>query len=82
MNSTYTSGPVTFRRATEADAPALRRLARLDDRRLPAGDLLLAEVGVEVQAAVSTDGRSAVADPWRPTAGLVQALRAFAVRTA
>jgi hypothetical protein len=82
MRTPHTSSLVTFRRATAEDEPALRRLARLDDRRLPSGDLVLAQVGAEVQAAVSIDGHAAVADPWRPTAGLVHALRAFALRTA
>jgi hypothetical protein len=66
-----------IRPASEADLPALRRLAHLDDRRLPSGELVLAEEGGEIRAAVATQSGSAIADPWRPTARIVDALRAW-----
>jgi hypothetical protein len=78
MNHTHsTQNPVVIRPASEADAPALRCLARLDDRRLPRGELILAQVGSEIRAAVSTSDGAAIADPWTPTAGIVDALRAW-----
>src|SRR5207247_10839595 len=66
---------VTIRRAYPDDAAALARLAALDSRRAPAGDLLVAEVEGELWAAVTVDGAVAVADPFRATAGLVRLLR-------
>ena len=79
-NSLSTSAPagepelVTVRNATAADARALRRLAALDDRRLPAGPHLVAEVGGEIVAAVGVRARQVVADPFRRTADLVALL--------
>lgn len=58
------------REAVPADFDALVRLAALDDRRVPSGKIVLAEVDGELVAAVSLDGH-AVADPFRPTADLV-----------
>ena len=72
---------VNIRRASGSDLPELRRLAHLDDRRLPRGELVVAEEDGAIRAAVSADG-SAIADPWRPTARLVDALRAFRTATA
>jgi len=56
------------------DEPALRRLAELDSRRVPAGEVLVAAVGGELVAALSVDGTAAIADPFRPTLGLVRLL--------
>jgi hypothetical protein len=36
---------------------------------------MVAEVGGEISAAVSTDGRTVIADPFRPTADVVTLLR-------
>ena len=67
--------PITITHATEADNPAVWRLAALDDRRAPRGPALLAYVDGELRAAVGlVDGR-AVADPFHPTAELVEVLR-------
>ncbi|HEX8645364.1 MAG TPA: hypothetical protein VF715_00595 [Thermoleophilaceae bacterium] len=78
MDNTHTTHmPVVFRPAGESDRPALSRLARLDDRRIPRGDLVLAQVGSEIRAAVSTSDGAAIADPWTPTAAIVDALRAW-----
>jgi hypothetical protein len=66
---------VTIRRARPADAAAVRRLAQMDDRRLPRGELLVAEVCGEIRAAVSLADGSAIADPWRRTDDLVALLR-------
>lgn len=66
--------PVTIRMARPADAPAVHALEELDSRRLADGDVLLAEVGGEVRAAMTVGGSEAVADPFRPTADLVELL--------
>jgi hypothetical protein len=67
---------VTIRRAAPGDAAAVQRLAELDSRRAPHGTVLLAEVGLELLAAVSLDDGHTVADPFRPTADLVALLSA------
>jgi hypothetical protein len=60
-----------IRWALPSDLPALERLAALDSNRLPAGPLLVAEVGDELWAALSVLDGIAVADPFRPSANLV-----------
>ena len=66
---------LTIRRATAADAFAVRRLAALDSAFPPTGDVLLAEMGHELWAALSIDTGAAVADPFRPSLDLVDLLR-------
>ena len=58
-----------------SDEAAIRRLALLDDRRPPHGPALLAYVGSELRAAVGILDGQAVADPFHPTAGIVEMLR-------
>jgi hypothetical protein len=58
---------VVIRHSTRADAEGLRRLALLDDRPLPEGELLVAEVGGEIVAARSLAHGAGVADPFRRT---------------
>ena len=53
---------------TAADLAALDRLAVLDSASPPTGDVLLAEVGDELWAAVAVDTGAAIADPFRPSA--------------
>jgi hypothetical protein len=74
---------VVIRAARGSDGPALRRLAELDSRPVPAGDLLVAETGDEVVAALSVDTGARVADPFRRTADVVDLLeyRARRLRT-
>jgi hypothetical protein len=68
------TSPITITHASE-DSPEVRRLALLDDRRALRGPALLAYVGGEPRAAVGLlDGR-AVADPFHPTAEIVEILR-------
>lgn len=70
--------PLTLRFGFPDDAQAVARLAALDSSEPPSWPLLLAEVGGELQAALSlADGR-VVADPFRSTVALVQLLRARA----
>jgi hypothetical protein len=79
---TVRTSDIVIRRARPADAAALRRLARLDDRRLPRGELLVAEVEGEIRAAVGLADGAAIADPWQLTADLVELLRLPASRAA
>jgi hypothetical protein len=65
---------VTIRRATAADRVALERLAALDSAPAPVGDVLLAEVDDAAVAAIELAGGATIADPFRPTAELVELL--------
>ena len=73
--STPMPDPVTIRRAYPDDGDELVGLAALDCRRLPAGDLLVAEVDGHLWAALSLDAGEAIADPFRPAAAIVRLLR-------
>ena len=74
MNFNHTD-PIVIRQAREADAVKLNRLAALDSAMLPAGQLLIAEVAGEPRAAVSVSDGTAVADPFYPSATLVELIR-------
>jgi hypothetical protein len=65
---------LTIRLSTDADRFNIERLAQLDSRRPPHGDVLLAEIDGRLVAAVGMDGR-AVADPFERTAAVVRLLR-------
>jgi hypothetical protein len=65
---------VVIRAARGSDGPALRRLAELDSRPVPAGEVLIAETGDEVVAALSLETGARVADPFRRTADVVDLL--------
>jgi hypothetical protein len=69
---------ITIRRAQASDDEALRRLAALDSRRIPTDELLVAEVDGELRAALGLVHREYVADPFHPSAGLVELLAARA----
>ena len=66
---------VTVRPYLPNDRPSVWRLAALDDRRVPAEPLVLAETNGRLVAAVSRRTGEAVADPFEPTAHLVEMLR-------
>ena len=74
ITSTTTSESVLMRRATGADTARIQLLARLDDKRMPAGPFLVAEMGGEIVAARSLSTGDVVADPFRPTADAVAML--------
>ena len=75
-----TTDTVTIRHAGSQDAVALKLLAMLDSSQPLAGPVLVAESSGLVLAAMSLrDGRVA-ADPFFPTADLVELLRARAER--
>lgn len=66
---------LAIRHDTAEDLRDLRRLAALDDRRLPAGPLLLGLVDGRLDAAVSIRTGDAIADPFRRTQDTVELLR-------
>jgi hypothetical protein len=68
------SDSFTIRAACAADGAALRRIAQRDSRAVPAGELLIAELDGEAQAAVALASGDVIADPFRPTAELVRML--------
>ncbi len=67
--------PVTIRPASAEDAPTLVALAILDSAAVPPAPVLVAEVDGELRAAVSLWDGQAIADPFHPTADLVELLR-------
>jgi hypothetical protein len=70
------AGTIMVRRSERYDVPALRRLAELDGRLLPAGRFLLAEIGDELVAAAALDtNEEPMADPLRPRADICELLR-------
>ena len=74
--------PVLVRNATAADERRIRVLARLDDRRYPAGPHLVAELSGEIVAALSLASGSVVADPFRRTREASDLLRLRAAQIA
>jgi hypothetical protein len=70
---TASSPVVTIRLAQDQDAPALTDLSELDGRRVEHHPVLVAEVDGRLAAARDIDGH-AVADPFRPTAHLLDLL--------
>lgn len=66
---------VLTRRAGIDDAGRIRELAHLDNKRMPAGPFLVAEMGGEMVAAVSLSRGTVVADPFRLTSDAVAMLR-------
>jgi hypothetical protein len=67
---------VVIRVATPADLDDLRRLAALDSARALLGTVLVAQSDGRIHAAYSVDEGRAIADPFTPTAGLVELLKA------
>jgi hypothetical protein len=65
---------LTVRAACQRDAEAVRLLAALEGVTMPSGPMLVAEVGDDVLAALPLDGGRALADPFRPSAHMVELL--------
>jgi hypothetical protein len=68
-------GKLEIRAATDADLPALVRLARLDSSRPPVGTILVAEEDGEIVAALAAEDGAIIANPFRATAPIVAMLR-------
>jgi hypothetical protein len=73
---------VLVRRATARDAAHIRTLSLLDDRRMPKGPFLVAELSGEVVAAMSLSSGAVVADPFRRTRDAVALLGVRAAQIA
>ena len=80
--TTLSSHVISIRAATSDDSRALRRLAALDSAPVPAGPVLIAEVDGRAEAALAIEDRTVVADPFEPTAELVDLLRVHALHLA
>jgi hypothetical protein len=70
--------PVLVRPARDIDAADLAKLAALDSAAPLTGEILLAVSGGEVAAAMSLDTGAVIADPFVPTANLIELLRTAA----
>src|SRR5262245_50609141 len=68
IRSARAIAPFTIRSALPIDAPAIEALAELDSSRAPRGQVLIAEVGDELWAALSLDDGHGLSDPFRPAA--------------
>lgn len=68
-------GDITIRRSNRQDGEALARLAQLDSQAPPKGAALLAFDGGELVAALPLGGGRAIADPFHPTAAIVDLLQ-------
>ena len=66
---------LVIRPAYPDDAPALARLAELDESEIPAGPVLLGEVAGELWAAVSMGDLRHISHPFRPSGEIVELLR-------
>ena len=75
----HMTGTIELRLADDRDARALHRVADRDTRPLPQGPHLVAVRDRRIDAALSLTTGEAVADPFRPTAKLVELLRCHAV---
>jgi len=71
---------VVVRGATAADDATIMMLAALDSTVAPAGEMLIAEVDGEPQAAIEVATGTVIADPFRPTVHLAELLGVSAQR--
>ena len=81
MTTTAQLGAIVIRRANDADIGALADLAILDSREPLTGPALIAEVDGVARAAIDLRDGSVAADPFAPTAELVELLRLHAHTT-
>jgi len=79
--TTSPAAAIVIRHATDADRGALADLAILDSREPLAGAALIAEVDGAARAALDLHDGSVAADPFAPTAELVELLRLHARAT-
>ena len=71
-------GDLVIRPARAADTDALAVLAAVDSARPLSGDIVVAQAGGRLVAALSTHENRAVADPFVPSADAVEILRLHA----
>ena len=79
--TTTSIGAIVIRRATDSDIRAIADLAILDSREPLTGPALIAEVDGVARAALDLTDGSVAADPFAPTAELVELLRLHARST-
>ena len=72
--SVFSPSSVLMRAARGSDGDALARLAKLDSKPAPRGELLVAEVDGAIHAAIGLDDGKVYANPFVPTAGLIALL--------
>lgn len=65
---------LTIRPAQPADSAAIATLSELDERRVPQGSVLVAELDGAIIAAMSLEGGHPVTNPLRPTTDVVELL--------
>lgn len=65
---------ITIRICETDETWAVERLAALEERPVPLGPLLVAEVGGLIEAALPVDGGDPLTNPFRPTTHLVSLL--------
>jgi hypothetical protein len=75
LETLMSTATLVLRKASAADAEALRRLAALDSAAPLHGAILVGEVDGTPVAAIQVDDGRVVADPFEPTATVVTALR-------
>jgi hypothetical protein len=72
--------PILIRPAHAGDVDALARLATLDSKRALDGSVIVAEAEGVLLAAVDSESGQSIADPFRPTADVVDLLNQHAGR--
>jgi hypothetical protein len=72
-------GPLTIRLAHSGDAAAIARLVEMEEAQPLRGESLVAELDGTIIAALSLHDGQAVAELFRPTAGIVRALQQWRV---
>ncbi len=71
---------ITIRPLQEADVPAVEVLAELDERPVPPGPMLLAEIDGSIEAAIGIQGCETIANPFSGSAGAVSLLHVRAAQ--
>jgi hypothetical protein len=82
MTATTALSPssVVMRAARGSDGDVLVRLAALDSKRAPRGEVLVAEVDGAIHAAIGLDDGVVIANPFQPTSALIALLELRAGR--
>jgi hypothetical protein len=78
--ATLAPAAITIRPPRREDLPAVELLAELDERPVPLGPLLLAEVEGTVEAAIGLAGGDTVANPFSESAAAVSLLHVRAAQ--
>ena len=71
---------ITIRPLRVEDVPAVELLAELEERPVPPGPLLLAEVEGTIEAAIGVEGGETVANPFSESGGAVSLLHVRAAQ--